>query len=378
MNTKIAKLVIGRFLNRTYITLGGKKPQDLIVHNDKFYDRVIKQGSLGLGESYMDGWWDCEHLDEFFYRLLRTGIPKFVTYNPISLSRFLKSKLVNHLPKSKAFEIGEHHYDLGNDLFQEMLGPTMAYSCGYWREACSLEEAQRAKWELVCRKIKLKPGQRILEIGCGWGGFAHYAATNYGASVVGLTVSKEQAEYARVLCQGLPVEIRLQDYRDVNEQSDHIVSIGMFEHVGPKNYRTYMKVAKQCLKPGGLFLLHTIGSPSGWFKSPDPWIGKYIFPGGHIPTYQEITSSTRGHLEILDFHEFGDHYDLTLMEWHKRFVEAWIKLEAKYGEQVNGKFKRMWEYYLLMCAGSFRACHLELYQIVLAHRGEHEDYLLVR
>lgn len=375
---KLAKRIIRTVLGRAGIVVNGNAPWDITVNDNRFYTQVLRRGSLGLGESYMAGWWNCPRLDQFVERVLRNGTPWVAALNPIAIGLFVKSSLMNLSPKSKAFNIGEVHYDLGNDLFQAMLDPTMSYSCGYWENASTLEEAQVAKLDLICRKLGLKYGEQVLDIGCGWGGLAQYAATHYGAEVVGLTVSKEQAALAHKRCKGLPVEIRLQDFRDVREQFDHIVSVGMFEHVGLKNYRTYMRVVEKCLRPGGLFLLHTIGSRERLFHSSDPWVEKYIFPLGELPTRRQIRKGSEGLLEARDWHEFGKYYDPTLMAWHSRFVTAWNTLQAKYINKVGGQFERMWEYYLLVCAGSFRARHIKLWQVVLVHPGEHRDYLAVR
>jgi cyclopropane-fatty-acyl-phospholipid synthase len=376
---RIAERIIRKVLSKAEITPNGNAPWDIKINDPRFYGRVLVDGSLGLGESYMEGWWDCQHLDQFFERVLKTGEPLLAALNPIAVWLFIKSRLMNLASARKAFVVGEQHYDLGNSLFRVMLDQTtMSYSCGYWKHASALDGAQVAKLDLICRKLGLKRGQRVLDIGCGWGSFAHYAATHYGAKVVGLTVSKEQVALAQQRCKGLPVEIRLQDYRELNEQFDHVVSIGMFEHVGPKNYRTYMRAAEKCLRPEGLFLLHTIGVWGRILNSPDPWIQKYIFPVGEIPARRQIRRSSEGLLSIRDWHEFGKYYDPTLMAWHSRFVAAWDELQAEYGQQVGGRFRRMWEYYLLACAGAFRARNLELWQIALSHPGVHQGYHLVR
>jgi cyclopropane-fatty-acyl-phospholipid synthase len=274
----ISERIIKKVLGGAGVVVNGDNPWDIKVNNSRFYHRVLTEGSLGLGESYMEGWWDCPKLDQFFYQLLMAGVPWFTYLNPIVVSMFIKSKLMNIVPKSKAFIIGKEHYDLGNDLFREMLDSRMTYTGGYWKDATTLDAAQEAKLELVCRKIGLQKGQTVLDIGCGWASFAKYAAEKYAARVTGVTVSKEQVSLAQEFCKGLPVEIRLQDYRDVNERFDHIVSLGMFEHVGPKNYRTYMTVVEKCLRAQGLFLLHTIGARDEALRSPDPWIERYIFP----------------------------------------------------------------------------------------------------
>ena len=240
---------------------------------------------------------------------------------------------------------------------------------GYWKEAKTLAAAQEAKLELVCKKMSLEPGMKVLDIGCGWGSFALYAAEHYGVEVVGITVSKEQVTLANERGQGLPVTFRLQDYRDVTEPFDRIVSLGMFEHVGYKNYRDYMKAAARCLKDDGLFLLHTIG----WIKSEtslDPWIHKYIFPNGMLPSLAQISKASEELFVMEDIHSFGTDYDKTLMAWHENFEEHWPELKDKYDE----RFYRMWRYYLLVCAGSFRARKNQLWQIVFSKNGVVSGY----
>lgn len=352
------------------VKVNGKRPWDIKVNNDDFYQRVLGEGSLGLGESYMDGWWDCKALDKFFFHILRADLASAV--KPWSLILLhIKTRLFNLQCKSKAFVVGERHYDLGNDLYRAMLDKRMTYTCGYWKNAKNLDEAQEAKLDLVCRKIGLKPGDKVLDIGCGWGSFAKYAAEKYKARVVGITVSKEQVKLGRKLCRGLPVEIRLQDYRDVDEKFDHIVSLGMFEHVGHKNYRAFMQIVDRCLKDDGLFLLHTIGGSTTSTYS-DPWITKYIFPGGLVPSVRQIVNSVEGLFTIEDWHNFGTHYDKTLMAWFCNFDANWKKLEC------DEQFYRMWKYYLLSCAGGFRARYMQLWQIVLSKKGLLGGYNSVR
>ena len=352
---------------------GGTRSQDIAVHDERLFNRVIRHGTLGLGEAYMDGWWDANALDAFISKVLAAHLEKEIKVNIASVYTVTRAFFFNLQSSKHAFEVGESHYDLGNDLYEAMLDKRMVYTCGYWKDAKTLDEAQEAKLDLVCKKIGLKSGDRILDIGCGWGSFAKYAAQKYGASVVGITVSKEQAMLARELCAGLPVEIRVQDYREVSEQFDHIVSLGMFEHVGVKNYRTYFKMASRCLKDDGFFLLHTIGNNISTVIG-DPWTIKYIFPNGMLPSVAQIGKAIEKLFVIEDWHNFGAYYDQTLMAWFKNFDAAWPNLKAKYDE----RFYRMWKYYLLSCAGAFRAREIQLWQIVLSKNGVPGGYQSVR
>jgi cyclopropane-fatty-acyl-phospholipid synthase len=277
------------------------------------------------------------------------------------LGAALKARLTRIHGRSRAFEVGRWHYDIGNDLFAVMLDKRMNYSCAYWQEADTLDKAQEAKLELTCRKLGLEPGMRVLDIGCGWGGFAIYAAEKYGVEVTGVTVSGEQVKLAQKRCADLPVCFELKDYRDLQGTFDRIVSIGMFEHVGFTRYRTYMQVVKRCLKEDGLFLLHTIGSNTS-VHSVEPWLAKYIFPNSMLPSARQIAEAAEGLFIIEDWHSFGPHYDPTLIAWHRNFIDNWHFIQDAY----DNRFQRMWVYYLLSCAGSFRAQRNQLWQIVFS------------
>ena len=367
-NQGFAQQQIEKLLEGSGIELNGKNPWDIQVHNPQFYKRVLFQGSLGLGESYIEQWWDCEQLDQMMNLLLRSDIAnnhKFISH----FVSWAQANLFNLQKKSRAFQVGEEHYDVGNDLYETMLDEQMVYTCGYWADSDNLSDAQTAKLDLICRKLNLEKGMRILDIGCGWGSFAKFASENYGAEVVGITVSKEQVRLGTNRCAGLPVEIRFQDYRDVNEKFDAIISIGMFEHVGHKNYRTYMEVAKRCLKDGAKFLLHTIGKNDSR-PGADPWISKYIFPNGEIPSLQQVSKSLESLMTIEDMHNFGPDYDKTLMSWFRNFDSAWPILKAKYPD----RFYRIWKYYLHVCAGAFRARDLQLWQFVISNGAPYKAY----
>jgi cyclopropane-fatty-acyl-phospholipid synthase len=372
MSSNKSRQKIERLLSLADIQIGGGRPWDLQVHHDRFYERVLAEGSLGLGESYLDAWWDCDRLDEFFYRILRIDLESKIKQR-LRFIDVLQAKLVNFQKPSRAFEIGQRHYDVGNDLYRCMLDKHLVYSCAYWKDTSTLDEAQEAKLDLVCRKLNLQPGMRVLDIGCGWGGTAKFAAQHYHVEVVGITVSEEQVKCANELCRDLPVEICLQDYRGLEGRFDRILSIGMFEHVGYKNYLTYMRVVREHLRNDGLFLLQTIGrNRSG--STTDRWISRYIFPNSMLPSAKQICAAIEGLFVIEDWQSFGSDYDKTLMNWFRNFHENWDSLAKNYGE----RFYRMWKYYLLSCAGSFRARQNQLWQSVLSPRGVEGGYLAPR
>jgi cyclopropane-fatty-acyl-phospholipid synthase len=307
-----SKELVNKIFAMADVSLNGDRDWDMQVHDARTYSAILNQGSLGLGESYMSDWWDCQQLDVMIAKLLAAKVEGQIKTNIGLAWHMLKHRLFNQQTKSKAWKVGKVHYDIGNDLYSKMLDPSMSYSCGYWLKADNLDQAQQAKLELICQKLQLKPGMRLLDIGCGWGGMAQYAAQNYGVTVVGITISQEQQKLAQQRCQGLDIEIRLQDYRDLAEPFDRIVSIGMFEHVGYKNYPDFMRVVHRCLADEGLFLLHTIGSNSPGFTT-EPWIEKYIFPNGMLPSVSQISDAFDGLFVLEDWHNFGADYDKTLM-----------------------------------------------------------------
>lgn len=358
------KEIVTHLLSSAGITVNGQQPWDIQVHDDIFYKTVLHNGSLGLGESYMHQQWDCERPDEFFARVLRANLDVAVRKSVSFQAEILVARLLNFQTSSRAYRNGSAHYDIGNDLFEAMLDKRMTYTCGFWEKAHTLDEAQEYKLELSCRKLQLQPGMHVLDIGCGWGSFARYAAEHYGVKVTGITISREQAELAAARCKGLPVDIRLTDYRAVHEPFDAIVSLGMFEHVGYKNYGTYLQMVHRCLKEDGLFLLHTIG---GNAANPftDRWLNKYIFPHAMIPTIRLIGQFIEGLFVMEHWQNFSVNYDRTLMAWYDNVVQHWDQLKSRY----DPTFFRMWKYYLLSCAGSFRARKSQLWQIVLSKNG---------
>ncbi|MEX2608405.1 MAG: cyclopropane fatty acyl phospholipid synthase [Gemmatimonadota bacterium] len=367
------RALVEDLLDKAEITVDGPNRWDIQVKDPRLFRRVLTKGELGLGEAYMDGWWEADQLDEFIARVLRARLDREVRRSWSTLMTVVMARTLNLQSRRRAFEIGERHYDRGNELFRNMLDARMNYSCAYWEDAYSLDEAQEQKLELICQKLELEPGMRVLDIGCGWGAFGRYAAERYGVEVLGVTVSKEQVELGRRLCEGLPVQFEIMDYRDLEGTFDRIVSIGMIEHVGYKNYRTYLEVAHRCLADDGLFLLHTIGGNRS-ATSTEPWTQRYIFPNGMLPSIAQLGPAMEDLFVMEDWHGFGAHYDRTLLAWHENFTSNWHRIREQYDE----RFYRMWRFYLLSSAGAFRARHIQLWQIVLSRHGVPGGYRSIR
>lgn len=347
------------------VRVDGGRPWDMVVHSDNVWKRLAADGSLGLGEAYMDGEWDCEDLDGFFTRVLSANLPSKIRLTDLPILPLLKAKLLNPQNRKRSLDVAEIHYNLGNAFYESMLDPHMQYTCAYYGNgAVSLNEAQEAKLHLVCRKLDLQPGDRVLELGCGWGGFARFAARHYGVEVEAYNISSEQVAYAREKSAGLPIEYHLRDYRDAVGTFDKVVSIGMCEHVGPRNHRNLMELAHERLVPGGRFLLHTIGNNRSVWDN-DAWLSKYIFPGSVLPSAAQLGKAFDGLFVLEDWHNFGVDYDRTLMAWDRNFQAHWGLFREQYGE----RFYRMWRYYLMSCAGCFRSRYTQLYQLVLSRGG---------
>lgn len=361
-DSRLHRLLV-ELLERADIRIGGSRPWDMRLNAPGVPERIFAQGNLGLGEAYMDGAWEAEQLDEFFHRLLTARLDRQV--QPLRMMlHALRARLVNLQNSRRAWQVGRAHYDLGNAFYTAMLDPRMTYTCGYWKNASNLAEAQEAKLELICRKLQLEPGMRVLDIGCGWGSFMGYAAERFGVQGVGVTISREQAAWATQRYAGLPLEFRLQDYRQIEGRFDRIASVGMFEHVGHKNHRIFMEVAARCLAEDGLFLLHSIGK-NDRNSSTDLWIDRYIFPNGDVPSLGQIGDAANDLLILEDLHNFGADYDKTLTAWCHNFERAW----PEFADQLGERFRRMWRYYLLSCAGAFRARDLQLWQLVFSKNG---------
>jgi cyclopropane-fatty-acyl-phospholipid synthase len=351
-----------RMLDAAGVTLGGDAPCDITIHDDRFWDRVMADRELGLGESYQEGWWDANQLDEFLTVAQTADLRSMVNPGVGLLARASWARIRNQQTRTRARKNAQVHYNIGNDLYERMLDKRMIYTCGYWNEATDLDSAQEAKLDLVCRKLGLEQGMRLLDIGCGWGGFAQFAAERYDVHVTGISPASEQVKVARERTAPLSVRIEELDYRDLDPAEsgrfDRITSIGMMEHVGPKNLRTFFDVCRNLLDPDGMMLHHTIGS-NDWKHGGDPWFDRYVFPGGVLPSLGQISRAAEGHWSIEDVHNFGPDYDTTLMEWHGNLVDRWDEI-PDYGE----RFRRTWNYYLQASAAGFRSRSLQLFQIV--------------
>lgn len=367
------EVILRESLARSGVAVNGDHPFDLRVRNRAFYHKVLSQGIHGALDAYVDGWWDCDRLDELTAKFLGDSFQLPAAGRLTLLWDLLRARLLNLQKRRRAFEV-RRHYDLGNDLFIAMLDQRLVYSCAYWKDARSLDEAQLAKLDLVARKLRLRPGMRILDIGCGWGSFAKYAAERYGVSAVGITISKQQYELGKTLCRQLPVELRIQDYRDLDDPPyDAVASIGMFEHVGYKNYRKFLQIVRRSLKPGGLFLLQSIGGNQSQIAG-NSWIDQNIFPNGMLPSARQIAAAIEGLFVIEDWQNFGADYDKTLMAWYENFQAGWPSIQEKYGP----RFFRMWNCYLLTFAGYFRARKNQLWQLVLSPGGVSGGYTSIR
>jgi cyclopropane-fatty-acyl-phospholipid synthase len=359
--TSLAQATVRDLFASADIRFGGERPWDIRVHDERFFRAVLTGGTLGFGESYMDGWWDCNALDEMCSRAIRARLEERIPLNFRTLLAIASSYLFNLQTRSRAKLVGKRHYDVGNDLFECMLDPSMQYSCAWFRDTDDLAQAQREKMDLICRKLGLGEGMSLLDIGCGWGGLARHAAERYGCHVVGITISEEQCRYAAELCRGLPVEIHLQDYREVAEKFDCIVSVGMLEHVGAKNYRQYMQTVFRSLRDGGVFLCQSIaGNHASLY--PDPWFARYIFPNSMLPSAAQVTKAAEKLLVLEDVQNLGADYEKTLKAWEANFTRGWHQFESRYGR----RFYRMWRFYLLSCAGAFRARSLQLFQFLFS------------
>jgi len=359
-----AEAIVKELFALAGVTVGGSQPGDITVSDSRFYERLLRDASIGLGESYMDEWWDTDALDVFIYKILRANLRQKIQGSWRLRALAVRAALINLQSKARSAASVEAHYDVGNELYTRMLDPRMVYTCGYWKNAQNLTEAQEAKLDLVARKVGLQPGMRVLDLGCGWGGFASWAAEKYGCSVVGVTLSKDQVSLGNKMWKHLPVELRLCDYRDVTGTFDRVVSIGMMEHVGTKNYRDVMRVIDRCMVDDGVALFHTIACNHSQ-RSATPFIDKYIFPNSVTPSLAQLGRAMERLFVIEDLHNIGPDYDPTLLAWWANFDRTYAEIAHTY----DRRFYRMWKFYLLAAAGASRARDGQLYQVVMTKIG---------
>jgi cyclopropane-fatty-acyl-phospholipid synthase len=367
-----ARTICLDLLDEAGVPIGGSEPHAIHVHDERLWARVIAQRQLGLGEAYMDGWWECARLDEMLTRVIAIDAAKRIPLRPHVAWHAVWSNVINHQTKQRAARNARHHYDIGNDLYERMLDKRMIYSCGYWQEARDLDTAQEAKLDLICRKLELRPGMRVLDIGCGWGGFLQFAAERYGVIGTGISPARNQVDKARERCAGLPVTIHAMEYRDVKGEFDRIVSVGMLEHVGPKNLKTFLSTCDRLLAEDGMMLHHFIGSTVSKHHS-DPFFDRYIFPGGVLPSLAQFSKSAEPQWVIEDVHNFGPDYDPTLMAWNDNIESRWAEIPS-----YDERFRRMWRFYVLGSAAGFRARSLQLWQVVLRRKGRAPRYSAAR
>lgn len=370
--------LVTKTLEKADVLIDGDRPWDVQVHNVRFYRRALR-GSLGLGESYIDGDWDVESIDALFRRLLGAAADSSMLSRVNRLLHDLGSRISNCQNKRRSRAVAEQHYDLDHRMYQQFLGPWNQYTCCFFKDTEDLREAEEIKLEMICKKLELDENDRVLDIGCGWGGFARYAATTRGCEVTGVTISAGQAAFAREFTAGLPVDIVEADYRDLprllDMQFDKIMICGMIEHVGYKNYRTLMQVVHKLLARDGLFLLHTIGNCDDT-TIVDPWIEKYIFRNSMAPSMPQLARAVQGLFSAHDWENYGLYYSKTLAAWQARFEKNWNKIKALTGKQTfDERFRRMWNYYLLSCKAAFDLEQLLLWQIVLAKSGTRSTVL---
>lgn len=353
-------------LQKADIQIEGIRPWDIRIRHPDFFKRIMLQGLLGLGESYMDGWWECDRLDIFIYKFLANKLDDAVPENFSDILMILSEKIFNRKSDDCDSRVLVKKYDIGYDVFTHMLDPYMQYSCGYWRNGATLAEAQEAKLKMICEKLQLAPGMRVLDIGCGWGGTAEYIARHYDVYVEGITNSTEEQKVAQSRCQGLDITIMLEDYQDLSDDKfDRVIALGTLEYIELKNYSDFFKAVARSLKPDGLFLLHSTGSTQ-LVNHVGPWLNKYIFPNGCLPSGQQLVQSIEPYFVIEDWDNLGTDYDKTLMSWSEKINESWPVLSMNH----SPKFKRMLDYYLCSGAGFFRAGRIQLRQILFCMGGD--------
>jgi cyclopropane-fatty-acyl-phospholipid synthase len=369
---RLFKPLLENLLEGSGVRVNGDRPWDIRVNRERLFRRALR-GSLGIGEAYIDGDWDCDALDELFRRVLSSNVQQKPLVRAASALKRLQSRLTNLQTRRRSRAVAEEHYDLDHRMYALFLGPWNQYTCCFFDGTQDLESAEVAKLEMLCDKLELRRGDRLLDIGCGWGGLAKYAAATRGCEVTGITLSDEQLRFASDFTRGLPVTIRRLDYRDLPGSGlppfDKISIVGMIEHVGYRNYAGLFEIAREMLKPDGLFLLHTIGN-NEHSTVVDPWIEKYIFRNSMAPAMAHLAGAAEGRFVIEDWENYGHHYVPTLQAWHDRFNANWDRIRAlDTRHPFDERFRRMWNYYLMSSKAAFEVEQLFLWQLVMTRRN---------
>jgi cyclopropane-fatty-acyl-phospholipid synthase len=355
----------GGLVEELVVAAGVRIGAELKVNDPTMWGDWAGRGMLGIGESYMQGKWDSPCLDRVMSKLanLPAGAKRRIFSSWKSKAIIALASMTNAQKPSRELQVARGHYNLGNEFFHSWLDPHMQYSCASWKDAVTLEQAQAKKMELIAEKLQLRPGLRVLDIGCGWGGLGRYFIKEYGVTVTGVNISSEQVNWCRSKAaeEGLSdsFDIREMSYRDIRGTWDRIVCVGMIEHVGPKNYPEFFKICGHSLASNGLLLLQTIGSNTSREVLNDRWITTYIFPNGTLPSISQIARAVEKRLVIEDLQNLGPDYDRTLMCWHERFQRA------KPGLKLDPVFERMWDFFLLYTASGFRERKTQLWQFVM-------------
>ncbi len=360
----------------------GKEQFKLVINTPEVFKEIVTKGSLGAGEQYMLGNLEIVgNLSKALEIICGIRMGNIESYKGNNLFRFVSELKPKIFPetRNKALKDIHSHYDISNEFYAEFLDPTMTYSCGYFRkETDSIQKAQEQKYEHICRKLMLKKGDTLVDVGCGWGGMMIYAAKNYGVKSVGITLAKEQFSYVKELIKKEKlesmIEVKLQDYRDLKGQFDKYISIGMFEHVTEKFYGEYFLMMKRVLKPGGVGILHTIGVNLEKGIYMEPWMAEYIFPGTYIPTATEVMRlMARYNFHPQDMENWRLHYALTLTRWLENYEKVFQKTVTEKGEP----FARMWRWYLAICRAGFVVGTNHVWQVTFTN-GPNNDYPLTR
>ncbi len=356
-----------------HLSSANARPADVIIHDPRFYRRVLFGGNLALGNSYIEGWWDAQRVDMTLHKLLRSGVfMKWYVRGHNQFVNWLRSRVLNLQTINRSRRVVERHFDIGNELYEGMLDRNMQYSCGYWKGAQTLDESQINKMKLISDKLGLQQGMCVAELGGGFGGLSKFMAER-GCSVSLWNISHEQVNFAREFCAGLPVTIYEDDYRNAYGTYDRVVAIGLCEHVGHKNYRRpFFETVHRILKEDGLFLMQTIGATHRGFET-EAWLNANIFPNSALPTMTRLARAFEPLFVLEDWHNLHLDYVQTLRAWRSNFHESWTELTEAFPEKYDVRFKRMWDYYLNFAIGLFTSRAINISQFVFSKGGLRVD-----